>query len=437
MKKLSMLVALTLMTATMAFANGGSEQTTSVAKKEPKSISITFATGDVTTKEAIHDIVTSFNASQGDYKLQENLSISTGAYLDSLKTLNASGQMPDIFECRDVPVFVRAGMLEPLPADLEALFETTIPVYGTVYTAPIIAQYPHMILYNKALFDKWGISGSPKTYQEFLAICDQVKSHGMAPMAAGVADIWHIGFLFNYYYTNYCTHGDGDYIEKRYNGEVKFDNPDMIEAMRRLQDLFKNDMEAGFMSTKESQLVSLLIGEKAAMIYTGSWTIAQILEADPSFEIGFFPIPDDNGNVILHGGATSQGWALNKEAAKDSEKKAGFEAFVRYFFQKDQYAQFLQKTNSFPTTKEKMVYDTTDLFKGILDMNNKYQKSLMWNIGVGGDELPPSYRNWTYKKVQEMLMGKITAEELVKAMDTQWAVDTRDFNPTKLVEQSL
>ncbi|WP_320128513.1 extracellular solute-binding protein [uncultured Sphaerochaeta sp.] len=437
MKKVNyLLVSLLILffSSTVAFANGKQENT----KVQPKSVSITFATGDTTTKETIHEMVTAFNASQDKYKLQENLSISTGAYLDSLKTLNASGQMPDIFECRDVPVFVRAGMLAPLDSELKPLFDSLIPVYGTVYTAPIVAQYPYGIIYNKALFQKNGINEEPKTYADFLAICDQVKKLGIAPMAAGVADIWHIGFLFNHYLIDYVTHDNPNWVSDLYQGKTKFSSPEMEKAMTYLGNLFLDgNVEGGFMSTKESQIVSLLVTEKAAMVYTGTWTIAQIQEADPSFEIGFFPIPNDEGNIYLHGGATSQGWALNTTAAADPDKAECFKEFVKFFFSSKEYAQFLQKTNSFPTTKEVMKYETSDLMKSILDMSNKYPKRLSWNIGVGDNELPPSFRNWTYKKVQEMIMGKITVKQLLSDMDTQWATDTRDFNPTKLVNQSL
>ncbi len=432
MKKLLNVFILALVLMSSLFAQGSAESTS----KDATVLTVTYATGDTTTKEAVHAVIEKFNRSQSDYVIQENLSISTGAYLDSLKTLNASGQMPDFFECRDVPVFVRAGMLAPLPEDLLDEFDSTIKVYGTTYTAPFVAAYPHMILYNKALFREYGINENPETYSEFLEICEEIKTKtGIAPMAAGVADIWHIGFLFNYYLANYATGNNPDFVSELYTGEAKFDTPEMIDAMSRLQYLFQNYMEKGFMSTKESQLVSLLVGEKAAMIFTGSWTISSILEADPDFEIGFFPIPDDNGNVLLQGGAQAQGWALTTKAAEDPDKVEGFKAFVRFFMADENYSEFLAATNAFPT--KNIEYETTELMSEIIEMNNTYDKLLIWNNGVGANELPPSYRNWVYKKVQEMLTGKLSPEQLVLDMDTEWAVATRDFNPTELVAAEL
>ena len=110
---------------------------------------------------------------------------------------------------------------------------------------------------------------------------------------------------------------------------------------------------------------------------------------------------------------------------------------MKYFFSKEQYTYFLKTTNAFSTTKEHMVYETTPVMAEILKVSAANKKYLMWNIGVGENELPPSFRNWTYKKVQEMLMGQITPQQLVKAMDEEWAVETRDFNPTKLVKKAL
>jgi raffinose/stachyose/melibiose transport system substrate-binding protein len=424
-----------LLSVSTIFAAGSSE---AASGEGPTVLSVTYAPGDMTSKQAMHETIAKFNQSQSEYMLKENTSLSTGAYLDVLKTLNASGQMPDMFECRDTPVFVRAEMLEPLDDSLKPLFEKTVPVYGTVYTAPIVGAYPSVILYNKALFEELGLNQAPKNYGEFLEICDALKAHGIAPLAAGVADIWHIGFLYNYFFTNYCTHGDDNFISKVYAGEAKFDNPGMIEAMTKLSDLFRDgDVEAGFMSTKESQMVSLLVGEKAAMLFVGPFMITQIEDADPDFEVGFFPLFDDDGNVILQGGATHQGWALTKEAAKDPAKKAGFDEFIRFFFAQEQYSSYLQQTNSFPTTAEKMVYATSEIMGDLLTLNNTYPKAMMWNTGVGANELPPSFRNWTYKKVQEMLMGQLEPEQLVKEMDTEWATLTRDFDPTKLESESL
>jgi len=131
------------------FANGQSENVnTQEQLSEPTVITITYAPGDITSKMADSDVIKSFNASQDKYEFQQNLSLSSGSYLEILKTLKASGQMPDVFECRDVPTFLRADMLYPLPTDLQDLFDTNTSVYGDVYTAPITAQPPHLILYT-------------------------------------------------------------------------------------------------------------------------------------------------------------------------------------------------------------------------------------------------------------------------------------------------
>lgn len=427
-----MLVVLVCL-GSFVWAGGSSEQATQRTK-----ISITFVTGDTTTKEAIQDIVEAFNASQSKYQLQPNLSISTGAYLDSLKTLNVSGQMPDIFECRDVPVFVRADMLEPLDPELAKLFESPMPVYGTVYTAPIAAQPPHVILYNEKFFQEHGLNENPKTYAEFIQLCKDIKALGVAPIAAGVADIWHIGFLYGNYVIDYVLRDNPNWIADLYAGKTKFSSPEMKKAMTYLSSLFRDGyVEGGFMSTKESQVVSLLVAGKTAMYFTGTWTIGQIQEADPDFEIGFFPIPDENGVVTLHGGATTQGWALTKEAAKDPAKKEAFKEFIQFFFSPEQYTTFLQKANAFPTTAQHMEYSTSPLMEQIVELYNNTTKRLNWNEGAGENELPPSFRNWTYKKVQEMILGQISVDQMLADMDAQWAIDTRDFNPSKLVNTAL
>lgn len=433
-KTIIALLVLTLISGTV-FAAGSSEKTTAEAKVE---LSITYATGDTLTKEVTHNIITEFQKANPDIKILENLSISTGAYLDSLKTLNAADQMPDVFECRDTATFVRADMLQPISENLLKLVDSPIGVYGTVYTLPYVAQTPFGIIYNKALFEKDGWDQEPKTYAEFLTLCETIKKAGYAPLVAGISDIWHEGFLFGNFWANYIGNKNSNWIADRYENKVHFTDPDFQAAMDKMISLFTSGyVEAGFMSTKESQCVSVLVAEKAAMYYAGTFAFTQITEADPDFQIGWFPIPTEDGSYTLIGGSTPNGWALTKKAAQDPLKVEAFERFCTFFLSQAQYAPFCKATSQFPTTTEKMIYDVDGVMAEVLDSYNSHKAVLNWNQGVGANELPPSFRNFAYKTFQEAMMKKSTVAQCCKALDAEWDNLTRDFNPTKLVKVDL
>ena len=50
--------------------------------------------------------------------------------LDWLKTKDAVGEFPDLVEMRDTEVFLKAGKIAELPADLRDLFATSAEVGG-------------------------------------------------------------------------------------------------------------------------------------------------------------------------------------------------------------------------------------------------------------------------------------------------------------------
>lgn len=119
MKKILACVSCFTLVMAGLFATGQSEKGQNGGTDNgPTMLTITYAPGDITSKMADSDVIKSFNASQDMYEFQQNLSLSSGSYLEILKTLKASGQMPDVFECRDVPTFLRADMLAPLPEEL-------------------------------------------------------------------------------------------------------------------------------------------------------------------------------------------------------------------------------------------------------------------------------------------------------------------------------
>jgi raffinose/stachyose/melibiose transport system substrate-binding protein len=403
------------------------------APAKPATLSVTYATGDILGKEALHNMIDQFQKATPSVKIQENLSVSTGAYLDSLKMMNAGGQLPDFFECRDTAVFVRAGLLAPLPKEVLALMDSPIPVYGTVYTAPIATVGTNGIIYNKKFFKDHGFSASPKTYGEFLQLCEKIKATGTAPLVAGIADIWHSGFWFGKFWVDNIGTKNPNWIADRYAGKVHFSDPDFAKGIAQMIDLFrKGYVEGGFMSTKESQCVSVLVSGKAAMYYVGSFVFPQIVEADPSFEFGWFPLPDDQGKIKLMGGSTPAGWAITTEAAKDPAKVQAFVTFCKYFYDKRNYGPYLKATSAFSTTKEPVTYELTGPNADMLAAYVRAPKSLNWNQGIGANEMPSAFRNWTYKKIQEGMLGLASAEDITKAMDAEWEVETRDFNPSAL-----
>jgi raffinose/stachyose/melibiose transport system substrate-binding protein len=246
----------------------------------------------------------------------------------------------------------------------------------------------------------------------------------------GGKDLWHLGFLFAKFFYDEVSAKNPDWIADRYSGRVRWTDPEPRRAMEAYAELFlKGYVEKGFMSTSDSQTASMLVWGRAAMLYSGTWMFQQIQEADPSFEIGWFPLPSKDGKINLIGGSTAAGWAISARCAESTEKAKAALDYIRFFFSRDQYLRFVKESNGIPSTREPLRYESIQAMEKALDaFNAAKSKQLMWNSRIGRNELPPSFRNYAYKVSIEWLLGSPIGEGL-KKLDEEWDREARDFNP--------
>ena len=167
------------------------------------------------------------------------------------------------------------------------------------------------------------------------------------------------------------------------------------------------------------------------MMFSGTHMFSQINDAAPDFEYGWFAVPDRDGKVNLLGGGTAGGWALSAEAAKDPDKQAAFDAFCKYFFSSDVYGAYCEAMAAIPTTVETPKMNSSEQFQAVLDaLSAADYTHLMWNQEVGNRELPPDFRNFTYKTCIEVAQGSRDVASASSELQKTWNVALQSFNPT-------
>lgn len=396
----------------------------------PTELTFIFADGDEAFKTSLNNIVTAFNEATPDVtiKIQPG---DGGVYSEFLKTKDSVGEFPDMMEMRDTAMYVRAGKLAPLSDELVKLFKTTMDFEGKVYTAPYAGENTQGILYNKTYFEANGLT-EPKTWDEFMTLCQTIKEKGdMAPLVVGGQDLWHMGFLYNKVYTDNVLASDRDFIAKCYESTANFSDPKMVKTFEDMVSLFQFAQD-GWASTPDAQITTFMVSDMAAMMYSGTHMFSQIYTAAPDFNLGWFPVPDRDGKLHLVGGAGVGGLALSAEAAKDPNKQAAYDAFIKFFFQKENYKGFLEAMSYLPTTADAPVVDGSDPYKAVVAaMDTADSLSPMWNGLQGNNELPPDFRNFTYKSVVEVIQGTRTVESALQEMQKTWDVAATSFNPVK------
>ncbi len=394
----------------------------------PTEITYIFADGDEGAKASMNELVNKFNETYPDITVTIEPG-NGGAYSEFIKTKDSVGEFPDVMEMRDTAMYVRARKLEPLPDDITALFRTTTDFDGKVYTAPFGGENTNGIIYNKAYFDENGWT-EPATYDEFIELCQKIADKGdMAPLVVGGQDIWHMGFWFHKAYNDQVLSKDADFIMHCYEGTKDFSDETFKAAFEELQTIMQYAQE-GWVSTPDAQITTFLVNDMAAMMYSGTHMFSQISQADPEFEMGWFAIPSPDGKMRLVGGGGVGGLAISAEAAKDPDKKAAAEEFIRFFFQPENYKIYCETLSAIPSTVETPDLDVMDVFQEVIDANAAADDlAPMWNGRVGANELPPDFRNFTYKTLIEVLQGTRDIDSACDELNKTWQVSMQSFNP--------
>lgn len=392
------------------------------AKAEPVTISIAYATGDPATKQAIETTIDAFTAANPNVTIKNISETTSDSYLDWLKTKEAVGEFPDLVEMRDTKIFADAGKLAELPQQLHSLF-TFLPEYDDkFYNAPLTGNNPNGIIYSKKAYADAGVTALPKTYDEFIEIQEKLLSTGISPIVVGGKDLFHMGFWVNYFLINNIYNVDPDWNSKRTAQTASFTDSAPVQAITDYKELFTKYVDKGWLSTGDNQTASMLVTGKAAQLYSGPWMFGQIAEADPNFEFGFYAIPNRDGSVIVNGLPTLAGWSMSAEAAKEPAKVEAITAFIEFFFDPEQYGPYLATVNGIPTTVAEVSYETGEQMQEVLRLmsDSTVKKSMMINQWYGENAIPPQFRNWFYKLLQELVVNDGEVADYMKQADAEY-----------------
>jgi raffinose/stachyose/melibiose transport system permease protein len=173
----------------------------------------------------------------------------------------------------------------------ESFLPGTLDAYtyeGKVYGVPL-PYYVMGLWYNKGMFEEHGWT-APRTWDEFFALCEQVKAAGVAPVAfqgryPGYARMFE-GAAF------YQLGGADAYRKQQFFEPGTFQNPAYEEALRLVQKTALNCFQEGSMGMSHTEAQMQFFLSKAAMIPCGSWLKSEMLGKIPDgFRLGFCNMP--------------------------------------------------------------------------------------------------------------------------------------------------
>lgn len=197
------------------------------------------------------------------------------------------------------------------------------------------------LFYNKKMFEEndWH---EPRTWDEFISLCEQIKASGIAPITVGGADTWPVQMITNAI-VDTVEEGSGDDLTKGlWMGNRKFTDEKSMEIYER-EHLILSYLEDDFLNINYSDAPARLVEGKAAMLYDGSWNAFEIEKANPDFEYDYFAIPGNTRHVFT--GKYDLTFGINAK----SEKRDLALKWLEYFSNPDVYKIYIDCNGFVPT----------------------------------------------------------------------------------------
>ncbi|MZQ81108.1 extracellular solute-binding protein [Paenibacillus sp. 5J-6] len=401
-------------------------QNTVEPKKAPVKIKYaTYRVGTHVSAAAEKKILDEFKKKyNGEIDLQIEEIPGDQAYVDKIKVLAASKDLPDVVEGKNGlnDLLIKGNLATPLNEYLEgdAAWKAEVgneaiksnsrdgKVWSIANGAQLIGYF-----YNRELFDKAGVKPAA-TWDEFLANLEKIKtSTGIAPLAMMTGEnAWTTNLLLG---AIVGTSGDAGNKFMNTPFPKNFETPEFIEGLKKIQTILQKYTTKDALGAGYANAANNFLQGKAAIIANGPWMISDFSDKTKALE-GF----DKKVGVAMYpnSGMFSSYEVGYMLTAKDKETKDAAIKLLKFLT--DAHAQQinLELSSTMPLTVN---VKPSDEFK---------QKNplFMANVELGGqaknkfanlDSLNFANVTEAWKTLYpELNFNKATAEEIAKKLST-------------------
>ncbi|MCR5555946.1 MAG: extracellular solute-binding protein [Butyrivibrio sp.] len=246
----------------------------------------------------------------------------------TLKTLAATGQLPDIYQASTdlINTFRESNQIMVLndvaesTGFLDKLYDANKDLAyaedGNIYAFPFSGQEYVLWYYNKALFAENNLE-VPQTYDDLLNCIEVFKSKGITPLALFGQEGWNTAAAFDVVATRYTAGG----IKALDEGTAKITDEAYVNAAKKLEELVAAGLfQEDATTTNYDQASEKFLSGEAAMFINGQWYIEDATKAlGDNVDWMFYPAQDaaayTAGKAAFSGGGSASGFAVNPDSA--------------------------------------------------------------------------------------------------------------------------
>lgn len=342
-------------------------------------------------------------------------------YEQDLQTKVAAGDKPDLAfwqptasELTSLNASTNLQSLDGAPwvsTFKPALQNITGLLNGKRYAALISSPAVEGVYYNKQVFQKYGITSTPKNFNEMIADAKTIKSKGGVPFYEMGGDRWATQWWVQVQLADAAKAGLWDRVNKN---QEKFTDPTILSAIKQYKSLvdeglFNSNITS---ATFVDQGKALLAGDAAMVVQVNSFFSELQASANTdelNQKIGFFPIsPTGNVGTFI----PDQSNALVAFKTGDSKREAAARQLLEFWLGSD-YPKFIADQNTVSLQSDVPSPSTVPTALTAVADSLSTAVGSMQALAVANPDL--------YINLANMLVGKATPEQVASTTQSQFA----------------
>lgn len=341
-------------------------------------------------------------------------------YLQKVRILASSGELPDWFDADTEPYFEEI-VASGATADVGAIYDdigVTDDFFaigldyprledGSIHSMTFQGNIEHF-WYNKDLFAQAGVE-VPTTLDELLDVSKQLQDAGITPIAMDGVDRWpqmrYLAFL------PFRQTGN-EFIEGLKSGDAHMSDPEGIATATYFEEISQY-FQDGWSSADYTAARDLFVGGGAAIYYVGSWELPSFVDEEGELlpQFGRFVMPaagsDDATpltDMFAHAGI---GTAINAESDTPAMRE-----WLTYLFSR--FADVaLFEFDTLPSLKPSTTEGMTQVQSELLEeLEGVSEFAHVWDVRLDPDTVDVIAREST-----NLALGQLSPEEFAALVD--------------------
>lgn len=242
------------------------------------------------------------------------------------------------------------GMLEDLSN--ETFIENIVPAYKDMtvdlqkdktklFGVPY-ATNASGVIYNEEIFKKLNLE-IPKTWDEFVTICQILEENNITPIEATYKDAWTLTAVFN---PLAGILAKDNLMVDRKSGKQKLEEG-WIKPLEQLSEVMTFTQKDA-MGTGYADGVQNFAKGKSAMLINGTWAIPEVQKANPDIKVSLFALPASND---VTSNKVTSGVDVMFMIGKDTKNQKESKDFIEFLLQKEQSERYVEDQFAFSAQK--------------------------------------------------------------------------------------